>query len=294
MCRVRRGHRSCIGIVHVPWAPHLCFDGLDMDVSAGFSSLQETEVDESADPVWMVAAAASGGPIFGMVATTPCHERGGLELPLHRQSVHHGWTWPRIPRIRWSSKSLNAGSRSLFALSLAPALFMPPAACSSLISLSWFPSPLPYLRPPSTSRSLLHGGHTIREVGIGRDASLALRCRLFGGANNKGTSFPQFHEWYCVRCQRGGCWATKFSCFRCGLSRLESEAATGGFHQPTSKGGGKEKGVFREAQYPGRSRGGDGMPRNIPPTTRRVPDPGNTPVGSAVQIDQLIGGGCQG
>ena len=48
------------------------------------------------------------------------------------------------------------------------------------------------------------GGHTIGEVGIGRDASLAMRGRLLGGAN-KRTSCPQYHEWYCVRCQRGGC-----------------------------------------------------------------------------------------
>ena len=134
--------------------------------------------------------------------------------------------------------------------------------------------------------TLLHGGHMIGEVGIGRDASLTMRGRLLGGAT-KGTSFPQYHEWYCVRCQRGGCWATKFSCFRCGLSRLESEAAMGGFPQPTSKGGGKGKGVFREAQYPGR--GGDGVPRNVPPTTRRVPNSGKPPAGSPVQIDQLIG-----
>ena len=134
--------------------------------------------------------------------------------------------------------------------------------------------------------SLLHGGHVIGEVGIGRDASLTMRGRLLGGAN-KGASFPQYHEWYCVRCQRGGCWATKFSCFRCGLSRLESEASMGGFPQPTSKGGGKGKGVFREAQYPGR--GGDGVPRNVPPTTRRVPNAGKTPVGPPVQLDQLIG-----
>ena len=30
----------------------------------------------------------------------------------------------------------------------------------------------------------------------------------------------------------GGCCATKFSCLRCGLLRLESEAATGGFPNP--------------------------------------------------------------
>ena len=31
------------------------------------------------------------------------------------------------------------------------------------------------------------------------------------------------------------------------------------------------------------------MPRKLPPTTRRVPNPGKTPAGSSVQIDQLIG-----
>ena len=31
------------------------------------------------------------------------------------------------------------------------------------------------------------------------------------------------------------------------------------------------------------------MPRNIPPTARRVPNPGKTPAGPAMQIDQLIG-----
>ena len=115
MSRVRRGHRSRIDVVSVPWARHivlrlpfdiesevdestyLCLDGLDMDVSAGFSSLEENEVDESVDHGWMVAAAASGDPIFGLVATT-------LGLPLHRQRLHHGWTWPRPPLLRWSLK----------------------------------------------------------------------------------------------------------------------------------------------------------------------------------------------
>ena len=46
---------------------------------------------------------------------------------------------------------------------------------------------------------------------------------------------------------------------------------------------------MRESQYLGRSGGGDGAPRNVPPTTRRVPNQGSTPAGPAVQIDQLIG-----
>ena len=69
----------------------------------------------------------------------------------------------------------------------------------------------------------------------------------------------------------------------------ESEAATGGFPHSTGNCGGKEKGVFRESQYPGRSGGGDDAPRNVPPTTRRVPNQGSTPAGPALQIDQLIG-----
>ena len=59
---------------------YLCLDGLDMDVSASFSSLEENEVDECVDHGWMVASAASGDPIFGLVTTTLCHERGGSRI----------------------------------------------------------------------------------------------------------------------------------------------------------------------------------------------------------------------
>ena len=62
-----------------------------------------------------------------------------------------------------------------------------------------------------------------------------------------------------------------------------------GFPQPTGKGGGKGTGVFREAQYPGRSGGGVGAPRNVPPAARSMPNQGGTPARPAVQIDQLVG-----
>ena len=140
---------------------------------------------------------------------------------------------------------------------------------------------------PETSFNLTFQGTLFGQVGIGRDASLAMRGRLFGGAN-KGSSFPPYYEWYCARCQRGGCWATKFSCLRCGLARLESEAATGGFPQPAGKGGGKGKASSGVAAS-WRSGGGGGAPRNVPPTARRVPNQGGTPAGPAVQIDQLVG-----
>ena len=210
-------------------------------------------------------------------------------MPLHRQKLHHGWTWPRPPKVEMELEKPECRFPVFVRTFCGTRTFY---ASSSMLISEFILLVSQSTAVPGTSfhltfqGTLLHGGHSIGEVGIGRDASLAMRGRLLGGAT-KGTSFPQYHEWYCVRCQRGGCWATKFSCFRCGFSRLESEAATGGFHQPTSKGGGKGKGVFREAQYPGR--GGDGVPRNIPPTTRRVPHPGKTPAGSAAQIDQLFG-----
>ena len=225
----------------------------------------------------------------GLVTMTLCHEQRGS-----RSAFAQAKATPRVdvaetPKVKMELEKPEcrfpvfvrtfSGTRTFYASSsMLISDFMLLVSQSTAVPETSF-----YLTFQGT---LLHGGHTIGEVGIGRDASLTMRGRLLGGAN-KGASFPQFHEWYCVRCQRGGCWATKFSCFRCGLSRLESEAAMGGFLQPTSKGGGKGKGVFREAQYPGR--GGDGVPRNVPPTTRRVPNSGKPSAGSSVQIDQLIG-----
>ena len=185
------------------------------------------------------------------MVTHQCQVRRGLGLPLRwwwrRQRQHHGWKWP-TPH----SKSLNAGSHCLFALSLAPAPFMPPAPCPSLTSLSWFPSPLLCLRPPSTSRSRgLSFWVATRWGRLELGETLLWHEGSSTWWSEQGVIVSA--EWYCVRCQRGGCWATKFSCFRCGLSHLESEAATGGFPQPTGEGGGKGKGVFRESQYLGRA-----------------------------------------
>ena len=188
----------------------------------------------------------------GLVTTTPCHEQRGS-----RSAFAQAKATPRVDVAETTKVEMElekpecrfpvfvrtfSGTRTFYASSsMLISDFILMVSQSTAVPETSF-----YLTFQGT---LLHGGHSIGEVGIGRDASLAVRGRLLGGAT-KGTSFPQYHEWYCVRCQRGGCWATKFSCFRCGLSRLESEAVTGGFLQPTSKGGGKGKGVFREAQYP--------------------------------------------
>ena len=119
------------------------------------------------------------------------------------------------------------------------------SSCSSLISLSWFPSHCRACDVDSPSWWSHDRGDWYWERRFSGHEG-----RLNGG-DNKGTSFPQYREWYCVRCQRGGCWATKFSCFRYGLSRLESEAATGGFPQPTGKGGGKGRASSGRRNIPG-------------------------------------------
>ena len=208
---------------------YLCLHGLDMDVSAGFSSLGEIEVHESVDHSWMVAAAASGDPIFGLVTTTLCHEGGRSRIAFAQAEATPRVDVAETPKVEMELEKPEcrfpvflptfSGTRTLYASSsMLISDFILLVSQSTAVPETSF-----YLTFQGT---LLHGGHTIGEVGIGRDASLAMRERLLGGAT-KGTSFPQYHVWYCVRCQRGGCWATKFSCFRCGLSRLESEAATG-------------------------------------------------------------------
>ena len=80
--------------------------------------------------------------------------------------------------------------------------------------------------------------------------------RLKGGSSN----FASHADWYCVACGRGGCWASRLQCYRCGLPRIESEKALSGMPPGRGKGGGKAagRGVVvppRETQFPGISAG---------------------------------------
>ena len=131
------------------------------------------------------------------------------------------------------------------------------------------PSSLTYL---TLNGRYLHEGDFVGSTGMKRDDSVTVRRRLKGGARRNPPPPPLYDEWYCARCQRGGCYSTKFTCFRCGLSRLESEAFMGNFPPPTDlKGKGKGKAHNfppREQQYPGRSTPPADQ-NGLPPTTRR-------------------------
>ena len=103
---------------------------------------------------------------------------------------------------------------------------------------------------------LLGGSASLSVIGIVRDDVLCMSARLLGGSKFPG-------EWHCAGCNRGGCWHTKQWCFRCGLSRAESEAMLGGrvpvlsFSKGSGKGKGWGKGAAtsppREQNYPGRT-----------------------------------------
>ena len=103
---------------------------------------------------------------------------------------------------------------------------------------------------------IVQGPGSLGDWGIERDATLSLTAGMLGGSGIPG-------DWHCAKCNRGGCRHTKAWCFRCGISRAESEAilrgSAQGFSRP-SKGSGKGKGVGkgggsppqREQSYPGR------------------------------------------
>ena len=103
---------------------------------------------------------------------------------------------------------------------------------------------------------ILGGSEPLSAMGIVRDDVLCMSARLLGGSNYPG-------EWHCAGCNRGGCWHTKQWCFRCGLSRVESEAMLGGrvpmpsFNKGSGKGKGWGKGAAtvppREQNYLGRT-----------------------------------------
>ena len=82
--------------------------------------------------------------------------------------------------------------------------------------------------------------------------------RLRAGAQ---PTFPSHMDWFCVACNKGGCWASRPRCFRCGLSRAEGEQV---MHN-IGNGRGMRNGSVqpaprhvppRETQFPGRSGAG--------------------------------------
>ena len=84
---------------------------------------------------------------------------------------------------------------------------------------------------------LLDEDALIVESGISRDVQISVCRRLRGGAT--------YGEWVCSFCKRGGCWASKPFCFRCGQPRQSIPAGMG--FPPNGY-----KGNFREQQHMGR------------------------------------------
>ena len=56
----------------------------------------------------------------------------------------------------------------------------------------------------------------VESTGLVRTSTLQFCIRAKGGAGNR-IHYPD--EWTCSRCQMGGCWSTKTTCFRCGARR---------------------------------------------------------------------------
>ena len=82
--------------------------------------------------------------------------------------------------------------------------------------------------------------------------------RLRAGAQ---TTFPSHMDWFCVACNRGGCWASRPRCFRCGLSRAEGEQAMHNIGNGRAMRNGSVQPAPRhvpprETQFPGRSGAG--------------------------------------
>ena len=121
--------------------------------------------------------------------------------------------------------------------------------------------------------------------------------RLHGGASQAPHRLPNGAlqtEWFCAACNHGGCWPTKPRCFRCKLSRVESEGMLGAF--PTlgvgsPKGGKGQGGPQRENHFPGRAP----MPRSQFTTGRPAKKAKQVPPPSLNVIDMiglLKGLGC--
>ena len=104
--------------------------------------------------------------------------------------------------------------------------------------------------------------NTLVKEGVLRGDTVHMCGRLRAGAQ---ATFPSHMDWFCVACNRGGCWASRPRCFRCGLSRAESEQAMRG-STSIGNGRGMRNGFVqpaphhvppRETQFPGRSGAGN-------------------------------------
>ena len=118
---------------------------------------------------------------------------------------------------------------------------------STVSSLTGVPAHLFYLTVDGKYFS--HGSETMVRLFPGQ--TVRMHGRLKGGAAPAG-GFET--EWFCVNCNRGGCWPTKQRCFRCNFPRAESDRMRGA--PSSAPKGGKGKGQQqqqRETQFLGRA-----------------------------------------
>ena len=96
------------------------------------------------------------------------------------------------------------------------------------------------------------------QEGVSPGDTVHMCGRLRAGAQ---TNFPSHMDWFCVACNKGGCWASRPRCFRCGLSRAEGERAMHNIgNGRTTRNGTVQPAPRhvppRETQFPGRSGAG--------------------------------------
>ena len=149
---------------------------------------------------------------------------------------------------------------------------------------------------------------TLSECGVRKDMTLCMTARLRGGSNStqqRGALHGGAGQWFCVACQLGGCYAVRTRCFRCGLSRQESERAMGSSAPsswplpPGPVQNGRQPRIVppREVSHPGRPQAGPSfqtaptfrLPRN---KGNKQPNPNPAPVHFPQLVELLTQIGC--
>ena len=152
-------------------------------------------------------------------------------------------------------------------------------ACSALGLKGMMPSEV----YRSIGSKLLGWNDRLAQGGACKGSRVLLFHRTRGGG---GSRPPLYDEWTCARCQLAGCWATKRSCFRCGLPRAESERIL----RSNPKGRIREV-PPQEEYFMGRP---SPLKQNFDPPSRRKkgPRPTSQPAGGqgkdALHIDQVL------
>ena len=215
--------------------------------------------------VWKFQFSMGANPVkmHGLVSTTPSPQglaalQGGTRhspwkaQPLETEvlSVERNWTEPvhsevvqqPVHEIQVFAQCLT-GRLLVFRV---PEQVTYSTLVSTLSNLTDVPAQLFYVT--LDGRRLSHDSVTVVNLFSGQ--TVRTHGRLRCGATPVGGLVET--EWFCVACNRGGCWPTKQRCFRCNLPRVESDRMRGvpSFPPKGGKGKGQQQ---REAQFLGRA-----------------------------------------